>query len=47
MRLPPAGPFFRVFGRLTTGIVAVLLMFGMGLAAHAERPSAMKLFPEE
>lgn len=47
MRLPIARSDFRAVGRRTIGIAAALLLSGTALHAQAERPSAMKLFPEE
>jgi hypothetical protein len=47
MRPHAARPFSRLFGRLSAGITAAFLLLAICLPAHAERPSAMKLFPEE
>jgi hypothetical protein len=47
MRSHAAQPVSRPFGRFATRLFAVLVVLIPTLAALAERPSAMKLFPEE
>ncbi len=47
MRLPVARPVSRTFGCRSARLFVALSVLVPALAAQAERPSAMKLFPEE
>ena len=47
MRPLAARQVYRLFGPYLLGMSATIVLFASGFAAEAERPSAMKLFPEE